>query len=102
MDGFELSDVFCGKTQPVTLFLFSDSLEVCTVYIFTLENNEYVQNIATIKINLQDNRFSLHLVVTVVRTRHEYKTIVFLPEPNDLTDDVHTVDSVQLFTFFWL
>ena len=28
MDGFELSDVFCGKTQPVTLFLFSDSLEV--------------------------------------------------------------------------
>lgn len=28
IDCFELSDVFCGKTQPVTLFLFSDSLEV--------------------------------------------------------------------------
>ncbi|XP_046854371.1 protein ECT2-like [Xenia sp. Carnegie-2017] len=28
MDGFELSDVFCGKAQPVTMFLFSDSLEV--------------------------------------------------------------------------
>lgn len=28
IDAFELSDVFCGKAQPVTLFLFSDSLEV--------------------------------------------------------------------------
>lgn len=28
IDGYELSDVFCGKTQPITLFLFSDSLEV--------------------------------------------------------------------------
>lgn len=28
IDAHELSDVFCGKAQPITLFLFCDSLEV--------------------------------------------------------------------------